>query len=235
MSIFKGQLKKELRTMYFRLKILRCGFWFIDIPRTSSTSIRAELGKRYGMPYGKSNIIEKEYAGQQFFPTHMTAQQACKLFGKIIWKSIFTFTVVRNPWDRVYSMYQYRRKINGIPLEWDFCDYVLALEEAVARTDPSDSKFRLPAHRLGMYDYIAGDNGQIIVKFVVRYETRDDDMKFVASRLHYPELGSCLHLQSATLAGTNYSSAYDSRTKEIVGRIYQKDIELSNYSFDADL
>ena len=32
----------------------------MDIPRTSSSSIRAELGKIYGPPYGKMNLIEKE-------------------------------------------------------------------------------------------------------------------------------------------------------------------------------
>ena len=34
------------------------GFWFVDIPRTSSTSIRVELGQQYGPAYAKANGIE---------------------------------------------------------------------------------------------------------------------------------------------------------------------------------
>ena len=119
---------------YERFTISRHGFWFIDIPRTSSSSIRAELGMRFGKAHGKMNVMETDYATAQIIPDHTTAKEVQTVIGRPKWDKIFTFTVVRNPWERTFSMYHYRKKRGNIPKEWSFRDYVLELSASTPET-----------------------------------------------------------------------------------------------------
>lgn len=139
-----------------RLLVKRHGFWFVDIPRTSSSSIKSELGQHFGRAYGKKHLLEKQYSTPQLCGVHIPAQEMRILLGESIWNEIFTFTMVRNPWERILSMYHYRTKASLLmPTEWSFRDYVLAL-----KTARSDTKFfEYHAHRYGAAEYILGAGG----------------------------------------------------------------------------
>jgi len=39
-----------------RRSIIKNGFWFVDIPRTSSISVRVQLVRRFGSVYGKERV-----------------------------------------------------------------------------------------------------------------------------------------------------------------------------------
>ena len=69
---------KKIKTIYGIFQIRRRGIWFIDIPRTSSSSIKAELGRLYGSTYAKSNIHNKGYGSRSIFPDHLTAYKMRK-------------------------------------------------------------------------------------------------------------------------------------------------------------
>lgn len=218
---------KKFNQTYGCLSIYQHGFYFIDIPRTSSSSIKSELGKKFGKAYGKRNVTEKEHATTQIFDDHITAREMRKILGSRIWKKIFTFTIVRNPWDRTYSMYHYRRMKGKVPIEWSFREYVLAL----GMSDSDNPFFRFHGSRYGLSDYILGENGEIIVDFIARYENRQDDLKIISSHIKYDGLGM-LCIQRAKPDDIHYSKFYDSETKEIIRRLYAKDIELFGYEFE---
>ena len=223
---------------YACLQILRRGFWFIDIPRTSSSSIWLEIGEHFGFPYGKKDISDKQHptnGSTNFFPSHMTAQEARSNFGNFIWSTIFTFTIVRNPWDRIYSLYLFRKKRQRIENNVSFRDYVISLQEAIVSNKLPTSLFSYPPHLYGSADFILDEDGEIMVDCVVKYENRNSELKFVASRLGIPELGK-LHVQgtSHNKAAEHYSEAYDLEMKEIVATIYAKDIDLFNYQFGGE-
>ena len=224
--LFRRALKTIDRA-YVRFMIVRHGFWFVDIPRTSSSSIRSELGKRFGKAHGKRNIIEKEHSSNQFLPDHMPAREMRDFLGHSKWNRIFTFTVVRNPWDRICSMYHYRRKMGNIPGAWGFRDYVLALGKASLKNE----YFSYHGYRYGASKYVLGEDGEIIVDFIAKYENRLHDLQLIASRLNFRELGQ-LHIQSAAPRNRNYSEFYDSETREIIRSLYKEDIELFDYKFD---
>lgn len=219
---------KNIYRAYGRFLIVRHGFWFVDIPRTSSSSIRSELGKHFGRVYGKKNVLEKELASEQIFPDHLPARKMSAFLGNSKWNSIFTFTLVRNPWDRIYSMYNYRRRVGDeLPKEWSFRDYVLALGKA-----SSESKFfKYHGYRYGASDYVLGKNGEIIVDYIGKYENRLHDLNLIASYLGLSKLGE-LTIQRASPKNKHYSEYYDPETRDIIGRLYAKDIELFDYGFD---
>ena len=111
-------------TQSFKKFIEDSGFWFIDIPRTSSSSTRLSLFKMFGKGYGKSNIFEKEFAKQSFYRDHLTANESFLFFGANSWRKLNKFTIVRNSWERVYSIYGYLLRANLIPAEISFSDFI---------------------------------------------------------------------------------------------------------------
>lgn len=64
---------------------------FVHIPRTSGSSVEKALG----VTYTEVTLNHK----------HMRASEIKKLVGKNIWNSYYKFSIVRNPFDRVVSLY----------------------------------------------------------------------------------------------------------------------------------
>lgn len=215
----------RLKRTYRRLQVARRGFWFVDIPRTSSTSIRIGLARHFGTTYGKRNVLERENATSQVFRDHIPAVEMREILGLRIWSRIFTFTMIRNPWDRAYSMYWYRRKKGKIPPELAFGEYLRALEAKDRRY------FTYYGHWLGAVDYILDDEGTPLVDFVARYENRARDLETICSVVGIDTFGE-LALQRATPPDQHYSRYYDRESRDIVARVYRRDIETFHYAFE---
>ena len=231
-------LYKKLKQRYSRMRgcaeVAKHGFWFVDIPRTSSTSIRVELGKCFGPVYGKSNVIEKKHAGEQLLKDHQTAQKMAATLGEGLWNRLYTFSMVRNPWDRIYSMFNYRKKRGKIPDSWSFRDYVFELERAVndmSQGDSTSDYFRYHATRCSSAYYLLGTDGKIMVDYVAKYENRSNDLAVIASRLKIDQLGD-ITVQRASPVSKHYSQFYDVETQGIIRRIYADDIDLFSYEFE---
>lgn len=235
MKIYK-KLKRKYRRLQGRREVAKHGVWFVDIPRTSSTSIRVELGKYWGPVYGKSNVIEKKYITEKVFNGHQTAQKMSVFLGEELWERLFTFTMVRNPWDRTYSMFNYRRKRGKIPICWSFRDYVLELDRNVynlSQGNPASEYFSYHATRCSSAYYISDADGNIMVDYVAKYENRTNDLTVIASRVGIKQLGD-LVVQSASPKSKHYSQFYDEETKDIIRSLYADDIELFSYEFEDE-
>jgi hypothetical protein len=222
-------LKKKLIEAYGRRVVSTTGVWFVDIPRTSSTSIRAELGSRYGWVYGKSNIVEREYSTRQAFRDHMTAREMRDLLGGDIWARLITFSIVRDPWTRTFSMYNYRKKKQNIPEGWSFRDYVCALGDEKCGA----GYFEYPGFSRGAYDYIYDEYGNKLVDYVIRFEDRESGLAHVSSKLGF-NLGSHVAVQGATPTGASYIDFYDDKMVGIISDLYQKDIVKFGYTYGGN-
>lgn len=204
------------------------GFWFIDIPRTSSSSIKVELGKGFGFPYGKSNLLEKQFSTRQVVPDHLTVKQMKDYLGSKVWQGLYSFTFVRNPWDRMVSMYFYRLLKGHFSENLTFHEYILQLKMLAEGHRPA--LFSQYFFYLACSDYIYdGDN--CLVNYVGRYENRESDLQKIASVIKCPGLGK-LFLQKAAADKQHYSCYYDEETKAIVGKLYHRDIKRFGYQFE---
>lgn len=219
-----NKIPERINLEYGRFSIIKDGFWFVDVPRTSSSSIRSELGKKFGRAHGKS-FLDKKHATEECFPDHIPAVQMRKFLGNRVWKRIFTFTVVRNPWDRIFSMFHYRKNSGHLPEKWEFGDYVRAMN------NNNDTKlFSYHAFRYGAADYVTDENGKIIVDYIAKYESRSADLDKIAMRLGIENFGKLCILKCVP-DGEHYSTHYDNETREIISNLYKKDIELFDYRF----
>jgi hypothetical protein len=221
---FRELFKKRIAAII----VLKAGFWFVDIPRTSSTSIRAELGKEFGKVHGKRRVDDQSFATEQVFIDHMPAIKMKKTLGNIIWNNIFKFSIVRNPWARTYSMYSYRKKKANIRNDMSFKDYVLALEKAYPF--PGEM-FTYDGFYYGASDYLCDENDKLLVDFVGKIEERDKALKFIRHRIGAKKLGALI-LEQSFSRRHSYSHYYDRVTQNIISKIYYKDIDLFNYEFD---
>jgi hypothetical protein len=214
---FPNYVRKEL---YFQK------FWFVDIPRTSSSSIKVELQKSYGPIFGKKNLLDRSFIAKQILPNHIPAIIMKKLLGSDQWRRLFTFTFIRNPWERMVSMYLYRKdKVKNIPHDLSFTEYIVRLQ-----SERGQGLFSYHGFYYGNSDYLIDENGEFLVSFIGRYENRENDLKIVADTLGISGLGE-IRTQVGRDHGFHYSTYFNKETQEIVGNLYKTDIELFGYKF----
>ncbi len=211
-----------------RHEIERQRFWYVDIPRTSSTSIKAGLGNRFGIAFGKTRILGAPGIDFQLMPNHIPALVFRSMVGHELWDRIFTFTLVRNPWERFLSLYFYRSRLNQLPAGMTFREYVKQMYHS-----RGSGLFRYRGFYFGNCDYIMDDQGKLLVSYVGKYENRTEELKIIGEKIGCPGLGT-EHLQSSGEEREHYSHYYDKETAGIIGNVYARDIEMFQYTFDTD-
>ena len=244
LKLTEGKPRKS-KIPYARFLLRRHGFYFVDVPRTSSTSIRHDLGRRFGLPYTKY----PPRSPKLMLRNHLSALEIRELFGEPLWDKLFTFTMVRNPWARMYSWYRYCRPRQ----KSGFREFVLAVnasrpENPVGKQQSAANptaqrhakKPESPVRKRQLYsrllyraaaDYVCDKRGRILVDYVARYEHRERDLDHIRKRLNMKTLGG-RPLNRSTPRGDHYSRHYDGETGEIVRTMYARDIELFGYEFE---
>lgn len=202
--------KKEIRTSLNNLLRFRNhhfqNFVFIHINKTAGRSVVKALGIHF---------------------EHKTASKKIQELGWEKWNEKYTFTFVRNPWDRVASLYHFRVRTNQTGLQnssLDFKDWVF---RCYVEQDP----LYYNVHKMFMpqLDWISDADSNLLVKFVGRFENLTDDFAEVCNAIG----------KDVTLPHVNktkrksYRDYYDDELIKIVGRYYEKDIDLFKYSFNT--
>jgi hypothetical protein len=203
---------------------------FIHIPKTAGTSIEKALGifgdwrqENRRMMFGYTSA--RRTNGKEFsspFLQHFTARELMEVLPADIW-SYFKFTFVRNPWDRIVSVYsnkdphlcQFARS-RGIELEGT------SFDDFVARTMDLDH-----AHLRSQADYIIGESGEHLIDFVGRWERLDQDFAEICERI-----GTPLALPKENVSRrSHYRDYYSASSKNMIAVRYKADIEMFDYDF----
>jgi hypothetical protein len=85
---------------------------------------------------------------------HATPIDYINVFNKDTWNKRFTFCIIRNPFDRAISLYNYRKRFKQIPDELSFKNYILHFEDK----------------ELKQYKFLIDENENIAVKKIYKYE-----------------------------------------------------------------
>lgn len=200
--------------MYHRWQPRWARFWsrhlaralLVHINKTGGSSVERALG----MPF-----------------QHRTAQEFIDLVGRDRWDRCFTFSFVRNPWDKVASHYRYRVKTNQTGLGTNTIPFAEWVERAYGEHDPA--YYDQPRMFMPQVAWLRDHDGVEAVDFVGRFERLPEDFQEVCKRLG--RRAELPHLKRSTADASNYRSLYDSATAAIVERAFQEDLAAFGYRF----
>lgn len=180
---------------------------FVHINKTAGTSI----GRAIGMPA----------------KDHLTAKEIIAKIGNQNWDAAYKFTVVRNPWDKVVSLYEYRRKKNKTQI----ASRNITFTEWVRMTHGQDRNsfyYDNVKSFQPQVEWLKDDEGTIAIDFVARFETLHADFdqirEAIGTKADLPHLNAS--------SRKSYKDYYSDETREIVARWYHEDIEVFAYTFD---
>ena len=206
-----SSLKSYLsRLLHIKPSPLRQGqngtYVFIHINKTAGTSI----GNAIGLPVKH----------------HQTAREIIAKIGRDKWNTAYKFTLVRNPWDKVVSHYQYRRKRN----KTEVATRNVSFSEWVKKTYGPDKDpffYNNPKAFQPQVEWLKDDQGRIAIDFIGKFESINDDFDQIKSIIGIE--AELPHLNASKRAG--YQSYYDDETRLIVAQWFHEDIEAFGYSF----
>ena len=145
--------------------------------------------------------------------------------GQKKWDDSFKFAIVRNPWDRMVSYYFFRKTKQK--KEFLLHDYTFEqwLEYLAQNNLFGDNK------QLGrlQIDWLSIDGVTIELNQLLRFENLNNDIKLLAKNINVKNH----HLDkiNVSIRDANYKTYYNSNTKSIIEKYYQKDIDYFKYTF----
>jgi hypothetical protein len=141
--------------------------------------------------------------------------------GQRQFNNYFKFGFVRNPWDRIVSLYE-RREASGPRDSITFGQFVEAIQYSSATCVHSSP------HRYQL-DWFVDPDGKVLADFIGRFERLEQDWAFIANKLGITQP---LPHWRANPRSRHYTEYYDNRTRDIIADRFRIDIETFGYQFE---
>jgi Sulfotransferase family len=203
---------------------------FVEVPKTGTTSIRSLIGSP---PVPHLDIWQIAFNMQHYWTSYGGAANRLMSslylllppkkrieIGKKTFDAYFKFGFVRNPWDRVVSLYL---RNEGLEMKEK-----MTFEEFVDWIKYSSSTCVIPGPHTNQLDWFVDPHGNVIVDFIGKFENMRSDWKIVADRLGLP--GELPHKRK-NRDRKHYAEYYSEKTKQIIANKFKVDIEYFQYTF----
>lgn len=207
---------------------------FLHPTRTGGTFIEKNLRLNNGQ-------INKMKGSQHFT---IASLKHHKLITDELLENYYSFCFVRNPWGRVVSSFYYLLKNNykerydinkdnvkDLFNEW-LCDRFVKFFE-IYKSDyllqylhlEEEIPFLIPQYR-----YIIDEYGNNKINFIGRFENFNNDLLTIFDNIDAEvKIERKIHESSYHL--TSYRDYYTDASRELIGRLYNTDIEMFGYKF----
>tara|TARA_B100000767_G_scaffold28522_1_gene24723 strand:+ start:382 stop:1050 length:669 start_codon:yes stop_codon:yes gene_type:complete len=184
---------------------------FVHIPKTAGISLLSAI-------YG--NVSLESHRSIFFNQTALNIKS----------NDFFSFTFVRNPFDRLYSTYKFLEngginKQDEIAFQTHFAKFT-SFEDFVMNGLNKSMIYQV-THLIPQYEYLCDWNGKVIVDFVGRFESLVKDVKRLSEHLTKEIKLNNLNKTSKV----DYTEVYTDEMIKKVKNIYKKDLRIFNYSF----
>ncbi len=175
---------------------------FIHIARTGGSSVEAAL-------------VGKDWWHIDSVTKHISARQARQSYGEDIWNSYTKFSVVRNPWDRVISLWATTRwhETAGLPLS-------CSLETFIRNLKPH------PHERYNSLFYHEILNEEMDV--VLRFENLEHDLNQMLGKVNADAV-QLPHVNKKQRG--SYRQVHTEQSRALVREMFARDIEAFGYAF----
>jgi hypothetical protein len=192
------QWHRTLRERYLRPYV------FIHINKTGGSSVEKALG--IGLD-------------------HSTALEKHQQLGERAWRRKFTFTLVRNPWDKVVSHYHYRVRTNQTGLAEKPVAFAEWLQRCYVDHDPR--YYDQPRMFMPQRQWLVDEHDKLLVEFVGRFENLTEDFQRICERLSVnAQLG---HAKPSSRG--SYRDYYDADSEALIREYFAEDLALFGYEF----
>jgi hypothetical protein len=219
---------------------------FVHVPKTAGQSVEQFFMDRLGLDWDRDRAEvmlgdnpDRERGTEKL--AHLTAAEYVEdgFVSAEEYAALFKFSFVRNPYERIVSEYLYRNYFS----HRSFRDFVL-------RRLPPPGWGDDYRHVMPQYDMLHDANGRLLVDFVGRFESLQQDFGEVCARLGIENAAlphrNRSNKRSRTLkrrvrnfvfrngedGKRRYTDFYDDETRAAVARLYRQDIEAFGYGFD---
>jgi hypothetical protein len=173
---------------------------FIHIPKTGGTSVEAVMTGHDWWRHGEH-------------PKHSGVRALLgKRYAVDLWNSYFKFTIIRNPWDRLWSYWQFAKNTTGVQLP--FKQFI--------------QSGNLPRQQCSLlHDH------DLRVRFdsILKFEEFPDNFAAMYESQWGKQLNKIPHKNPT--ASKNYFHHYDEETAGLVADRYMDDIDLGDYTFGS--
>ena len=194
-------------------------FLFVHIPKTAGNSIQSVL-----RDYSEDQLValRGEQDGIERFglrnpkykiKKHSTLAEYRAALGEMEFGSLFKFTCIRNPWDRMVSYYFTPTQNTSA---WDRKKF----RKAIVKLLPVADYLRLDK---------GGGDPFANVNYIMRFENLADDFRAVCAALDISPAPLPRYNRSHR---EHYSKYYDDELRELVGARFAAEIERFGYTFE---
>ena len=205
-------------------------FTFIHIPKNAGTSFREMFES------SPDYKIEKFHSTQNHIEYDRLSTP---------WQDLM-IAVVRNPWDRALSFYKFIKKkqikrSRKSPGEYEYLkpyidminqgfeNYVCKCYDKLIPTKSTNMSTTKPLEEWAQHKLLAPDLKNTVM---LRMETLNDDWKKFCDDHNIPYQKLPVKNTSRSMSQRNqYRQAYTEQSKQVIAKIWQKDIELLGYEF----
>ena len=174
-------------------------FMFYHIPKTAGQSLHNVLRK-----YTVGDHVNEYYVTRDM--THTAVEHT---WDKYKGSEYFSFAIVRNPYDRMFSLYNFLKRRRVIKE---------TLEEFINKMDREPSQFKLLNY-----------NGVVPLSFVGKFENLEEDFNFIADKINITERYKNLPKLFKAVNNGNYKEQINNELKAIIDEKHHDDFINFNY------
>ena len=186
---------------------------FVDIPKTASKS------------------TYRLYGGEQV-ARHASIRHVLDGGLGLDPREHFTFSIVRNPWERMFSLWYWNRFVKarkqrcpGVSFE-EFCLTFELARWAIPGLDPAG----VSVNRTPQTAWVTDAAGAVAVDKVYRFERLEKCWRDLDAR-GYRRTAPGMHVNRLTRKPKDWRSRYSQEMVDAVARIFAPDIETFGYAF----
>ena len=194
-------------------------FIFIHIPKNSGTAMTNELQKTYK---DTKLLVKCERQGINIGidKMHLYCDVIDKFISRDILDSYFKFCIIRNPYNKIYSSWNFIKERHGYNNVNDFIKYKLD-EEFIYGEEiiPGDAR----VHYRPQFTFVYNKNNKF-ADYIIRYENLNEDILKMNQQY---ELNIPLYDNGNTQK--SYINFLNKESIMKINNLYKRDFELFNY------
>jgi len=186
---------------------------FIHIPKTAGVSLIKTYDDSFAEARHSPALLYKLLLGRQY-------------------SQFLTFSIVRNPWAKVFSAYNFllRGGLSGTDpemgciLQTECPSFELFIKEWLPKNGVCCYMHFVPQH-----EFVCGWGEDVIVDNIIKLEQLNNDWPGIANKLCLPPRN--IPRENAS-SQNDFRKYYDNESIDIVNKLYEKDINLFKYDFE---